>query len=180
MIRTSEDYVVFGDKQTVSGGTDSYDDSYTKLKKYYYAVMMHGNKKYVYGPNDEQWTASTVAPKIEGFYRRFGKNRALLLVICWAGWGVGQEIARALSLPVVAAHSSVAFGYAYSKAYKGDCLIAADETGLDAQSGNHAVKYGDFKAEWIFIHPSGNEEIIPGGGVLRQDEATLRAQKYVK
>lgn len=181
MIRTNQDYVVFGDNKTISGGTDNYNDNYAKLKKYYYAVMMHGDKKAVYGPSGESWDAYALGKKLEGYYNRFGANRAILLIVCWAGWGVGQELAKSMQRPVVAARSVVSLGSSSSKNYHGFCLTAGEEIDLENMYGKgNSDKHGEFKAEWLFIHPGANGEIIPGGNVLRQDEAVLRAQKYVK
>lgn len=177
----SEDAVAYGiNDPTVITGFESYKNKdFEKLHKYFYAVMMHGEKDGAYV--NTKWTVDEFAPLLASWYKNYGKGRAILLVSCWLGWNFAQPLGKKLNLPVVAGLSKVSFGKDFSKKTPKSYLAALDAQGIKLHDQLRGTKTRDqtFQAKWVFYHPSGQSEEIPGGMYLNQDEAVLRARKYV-
>ena len=178
----SENAVAFGGYDpTVITGFESYKSKdFEKLHKYFYAVMMHGDNDGVYV--NGKWDVNQFAPFLAHLHKKYGKGRAILLVSCWVGWKFAQPLAEKLQLPVVAGLSKVAFGKEFSGKTSKSYLAALDAQGIklhDELTGQKS-KGKPFVAEWLFYHPTGQSEVIPGGKYLNQDEAVQRAKNYVR
>lgn len=177
----SEDAVAFGygDPTVVNGFTTYESKDFDELKKYFYAVMMHGDVQAVdvYGGLDP----FKFAPILIKCYEQYGKGRAILLVSCMVGWAFARPLARNVKLPIVAGLSKVSFQYQTDHGVSKHNLAVLDDQGLKLQQQltPGSTIPAKFKPEWVFYHPSGQVETLPGGCVLNQKEAINRAKQYV-
>ena len=174
MALISDDAVAFGNDAAGRDGMRSYASAdFEKLKKYFFAVMLHGDMASSYQAVNHELDPFELAQTVRYVYDKHANNRSILLISCWAGWTIAKPFARAMKTPVVAGMSSVGFEYSD----KCNRLKAYDRTDFKGIARQTPTK---FRAEWIFVHPGGNTEIIPGGRMLNQDNAIIRAKSYVK
>ena len=178
----SADAVAFGSGDpTVAAGFESYKNSeFDNLKKYYYAVLMHGGKASaeVAGSLDP----FEFAPLLKKYHENYGKGRAVLLISCWVGWAFARPLARASQLPILAGLSKVSFTIQTHKGGFRRGLSAFNKQQLetdDLRTGENSSNIR-FRAEWVFNHPNGQIEALPGGNFLDQEAAIQVAKKYVK
>ena len=178
----SEDAIAFGGQDsTVATGFDSYkNQDFAPLRKYFYAVMLHGTKSgaYVNGLYDP----FEFAPLLVNCHKKYGKGRAVLLISCMVGWAFARPLARKTQLPILAGLSYVVFGGHLEKNKMHQHLAVMDGNGIklrNSASGSN-LSSDKFRPEWIFYHPNGNTEVLPGGSILNEEEAINRAKLYVK
>ncbi|HQU82288.1 MAG TPA: hypothetical protein PKY59_04145 [Pyrinomonadaceae bacterium] len=178
----SEDAIAFGATDSiVSNGFDSYkSEDFKLLRQYFYAVLLHGTKTGVYV--NGLYDPFEFAPLLVNAHKKYGKGRAILLISCMVGWTFARPLARKTQLPIVAGLSFVSFGGDFTGTKLHRYLTTLDANGIQLQDSatgqnNSNVK---FRPEWIFYHPNGNTEVLPGGKFLNQDEAVKHAKLYVK
>lgn len=164
-----------------------HDEVSTKLKQFYFAIMLHGWVMSVSPATAENiyYDAKQLATKVTESYQKMGNNRAILLISCFTGLGFGRKLAKELQLPVLAPRST-----AYVNAVGG--IVSAEATN---NVRNPAIPIGNchgttiFKdtlgyvvpnrPDWVFNHPGGNIEIVTGGSYLDKNAAVCLAEKYV-
>jgi hypothetical protein len=181
----NENSVAYGvtDKTVIRGFEIYKNENFAKLHKHFYTFMLHGEEDGVYIYSNTKWTANEFVPLLKSWYQNAGQGRAILLVSCWVGWKFAGELAIAANLPVVAAKSAVSFGYTISKGKNTSCIIAQNEMGIRNYfelTNQKTRKIPRFREEWIFFHPTGKWQIIPGRGILNQDQAVKKAKEYVQ
>lgn len=178
----SEDAIAFGGQDsTVATGFDSYkSEDFAPLRKYFYAVMLHGTKSGAYAT--DLYDPFEFAPILVNYHKKYGKGRAVLLISCMVGWAFARPLARNTQLPIVAGLSYVVFGAHYKQKKFHQHLAVLDGNGIKLRNAASGSSLSDekFRPEWIFYHPNGNTEVLPGGSILNEEEAINRAKLYVK
>ncbi len=172
----SEDAIAFqpGDATVKSGFESYHSDSFANLRKYYYAVLMHGGKTSADAfCGDDPFKFATVLKK---YHESYGKGRAILLISCMVGWAFARPLARAIQIPVLSATSYVSFALEIKGGVTKSGLKALDSDDIKA----HGRSGDKFRDEWIFFHPNGQRDVLPGGNFLDENEAILKAKTYVK
>lgn len=177
----SEDAIAFGATDSVvTQGFDSYQSQdFEPLRKYFFAVLLHGTKTGVYV--NGLYDPFEFAPLLVHCHKKHGKGRAILLISCMVGWTFARPLARKTQLPIVAGLSFVSFGGDFKQNKLHNHLTVLDSNGIKLQDDLTGQNRSNakFRPEWIFYHPNGNTEVLPGGKLLNQEEAIKRAKQYV-
>lgn len=147
---TSKDLYILSDSYLKAS-----DDASVKLRESFFAVMLHGvaGAAVTDSPTGEQieWYFAELSEKIKHAYKYEGKNRAVLMLSCYAGFGMARSLALNLQLPVVAGRSAVTIeGNGTIK-----CLEMADKS---RNSHNPNLNVGN-RLDWVFASPGGQIEV---------------------
>lgn len=113
-----------------------------RLKKCFFAILIHGwaNSVSPSSQDGKTWYKGEFVEQICKYHRWFGKNRGVLLASCVTGYGLADDIAKALKLPVVAPQ---ALGY----------ITASGKLGVVKIPPKYGIGEGNLR--WIIATPDG-------------------------
>lgn len=136
----------------------------------FFAVLIHGWVNAV-GGEDSEWDAKKLISHIEPYYRSRGKNRAILIISRFTGYGVAKHVALNFHVPVVAP---------LAVAHINDVVqILADHIAEDRLNPNGQGYHIPDNLRWNYFLPSGFCGEVSPFPVLQKPKACELAGKYV-
>ncbi len=138
------------------------DAESVNLKKMFFAVLIHGWVNAV-GGEDGLWDAKKLIAHIEPYYRSRGKNRAILMISCFTGYGVARKVALNFKVPVVAPLAA---------AYINDVgQILTDDIGENRRNPTGQGYHINDNQRWNYFLPSGFVGEVTPFPVLQKPKA---------